>query len=203
MKDDVYVLAHEVKNPLCVAKGYLQMMNKNNYIRYMEIIKKEIDMSIDILDNYLELKKINLDKEEFDLNLLLLDLKESMHDYLKKHGVHLLMKLIDDDIYLEADYSKIKQVFYNIIKNSVESSSKEIKIYYEIKYDELIVIVTNDGDKIQSDVFNKIGNNYSNKVLGNGIGMTLSKKIIEMHNGTIEYQNNKNRGINIKIMLPM
>ena len=187
MKEDVYVLAHEIKNPLCVVKGYLEMINKNNLEKYKEIIKEEVNTSIEILNNYLEYNKLFLNKEEIDINLLLHDIKNNMNDYLKRNGVKLKINFIDDEIYINADYQKLKEVFYNIIKNSVESQSKNIIISYQIFYNEIKIIIKNDG--LMCNNINKIGNNFSDKIFGNGIGTTLSKKIIEMHHGNIKYIN--------------
>ncbi len=200
MKDDIYVLAHEMKNPLCVAQGYLEMLNKDNLEKYKEKIRNEINSSIEILDNYLEYNKLFINKEEIDINVFLLDIKENLNDYLKKNHVKLRLSLLNDEVYLEADYNRLKQVFYNIIKNSVEANSKNISIKYETLYNEIKIIIENDGIKI--DNLKKIGKNYSDKVLGNGIGINLAKKIIKLHHGKIKYYNNLN-GVRCDIILPV
>ena len=200
MKDSIYVLAHEMKNPLCVAKGYLEMLNKDNLDEYGKIITEEINSSIMILDSYLEYNKLCISEEEIDINLFLSDIKKYMHDYLKKKNVKLKILLEDDEIYIKADYNKLKQVFYNIIKNSVEAASRNIQIKYEVLYNEIKIIIENDG--IKSDNIKKIGKNFSDKVLGNGIGINLSRKIIEMHHGKIKYYNNLN-GVSCDIILPL
>ncbi len=199
MKTDIYTLAHEVKNPLSIVKGYLEMMNKENFERYKKIINEEIDNSLEILNNYLEFNKISINKEEMDLNILLMDIKNNMKDYLENKGVKLQIITMDDDIYLEADYQKLRQVFYNIIKNSVEAYAKKIIISYKIIYGKVIITIMNDGDKIID--INKVGNNYTTKILGNGIGTTLSKKIINMHDGKIKYLNNEDKGVSTIITL--
>ena len=199
MKTDIYTLAHEVKNPLSVVKGYLEMMNKENFERYKRIINEEIDSSLEILNNYLEFNKISINKEEMDLNILLMDIKNNMKEYLENKGVKLQIITIDDDIYLEADYQKLRQVFYNIIKNSVEAHAKKIVISYKIIYGKVMITIMNDGDKIID--INKVGNNYTTKILGNGIGTTLSKKIINMHDGKIKYLNNEDKGVSTIITL--
>ena len=201
MKTDIYTLAHEIKNPLCIVKGYLEMMNSDNFMKYKEVIKNEVNTSLMILDNYLEYNKISIQKEEIDLNLLIIDIKESVYDYLKKRNIHFKVKLVDEEIYLEADYNKLKQVIYNIIKNSVEAKSKNIELLYNVLYDRIEIIVKNDGMKIDLTTIDKIGNNYSSKILGNGIGLTISKKIIELHNGKITYRNNEKRGVSTIITL--
>ena len=201
MKTDIYTLAHEVKNPLCVVKGYLEMLNKDNFLKYKEIIIDELNESINILDNYLEYRKMVINKEIMDINLLLLDIKKSYQAYLKKQGINLKINLVDDDIYLMGDYNRLKQVFYNIIKNSCEAFSKNIVIDYKIKENKIIIRIKNDGLKIMDDNLDKIGTNYTSKVMGNGIGVNLSKKIIEMHSGKIKYKNNFDAGISVIITL--
>ena len=203
MKTDIYTLAHEVKNPLAVARGYLEMMDKDNFSKYKEIIQNEINSSLEILDNYLEYNKLIISKEEIDLNVLLLDIKKSMKEYLKKKNINLKITMMDDDIYLDADYHKLRQVFLNIIKNSMEAHAKNILISYDIMFNKVKIKIENDGDNIDYDTINKIGNNYSNKVLGNGIGTTLAKKIIELHNGSIKYSNNTDKGVTVIISLSL
>jgi len=203
MKNDIYILAHEIRNPLCVVKGYLEMLDENNLHKYKEIIRNQVDDSLNILNDYLEYNRISLNKEEIDLNLLLLDLKTNLKDFLKKNNVYLHVNLIDDEIYLEADYNKLKQVFNNIIKNSIEAKAKNIEISYRIMFGKVTICIKNDGYKIDDDSMFKIGNYFTNKDDGNGIGTSLIKKIISLHNGKIKYRNNKNKGISVYITLSL
>ncbi len=203
MKTDIYTLAHEMKNPLSVVKGYLEMLNSKNVSKYKSIMQEEIDTSLNILNQYLEYNKVTLNKEIFDLNIFLLEIKRSMKDYLKKENVSLIVNMIDDEIYVEADYAKLKQVIYNVIKNSVESLSRKINVSYQVLFNQLKIVINNDGNKIVDSDIKKIGNNFSNKVLGNGIGTTLSKKIIRLHGGKIKYINNEKKGVSVIITLPL
>ena len=199
-KNDLQILAHEIKNPLAVAKGYAEMLNINNIEKYQKIIIDEINNSIKILDSYMEQGKISLKKEEMDINVLLEDIEKSFSDYLDRNHVNLKVNYLDDEIYLYADYDKLKQVFYNVIKNSVESNSKNIIISYEVSKRKIYITIKNDGEKINNNIISQIGNNYSNKILGHGIGTTLSKEIIELHDGTIKYRNNQD-GVSVIITL--
>ena len=199
-KNDLQILAHEIKNPLAVAKGYAEMLNEDNVLKYRKIILDEINSSIEILNNYMEQDKLSLKKEEMDISVLLEDVEKNLSDYLERNHVNLKIDYLDDEIYLYADYGKLKQVFYNIIKNSVESNSKNILISYEVSKKKIYITIHNDGEKIDKSILSKIGNNYSNKILGHGIGTTLSKDIIELHDGNIKYHNNKN-GVSVIITL--
>lgn len=199
-KNDLQILAHEIKNPLAVARGYAEMLNTDNIEKYQKIIIDEINNSIKILDSYMEQGKISIKKEEMDINVLLEDLEKSFSLYLERNHVNLKINYLDDEIYLYADYDKLKQVLYNIIKNSVESNSKNILISYEVSKRKIYITIKNDGEKINNNIISQIGNNYSNKILGHGIGTTLSKEIIELHDGSIKYKNNQD-GVSVIITL--
>lgn len=203
MENDIYTLAHEIRNPLSVVKGYLEMLNEDNLSKYKSIIQNEVNDSLNILSDYLEYNRICLNKEEVDLNMLLYDIKDSLKDYLKSNGTYLHMETIDDEIYLKADYNKLKQVFKNIIKNSLEAKSKNIYISYHIMFGKIVICIKNDGFKMDKDSLFKIGNYFTNKETGNGIGTSLTKKIISLHHGKIKYKNNNGKGISVLITLSL
>ena len=203
MKNDIYTLAHEIRNPLCVVKGYLEMLNENNVSKYKKIIQDEVNDSLKILSDYLEYNRISISEEEIDLNVLLIDLKTNLKDYLRSNGVYLHIDMMDEEIYLSADYDKLKQVFQNIIKNSIEAKSKNIYINYHVMFGKVTICIKNDGLKINDSDIIKIGNCFSNKENGNGIGTNITKKIISLHHGKIKYRNNKKDGISVYITLSL
>ena len=203
MENNIYTLAHEIRNPLCVVKGYLEMINEENISKYKKIIESEVNDSLSILNDYLEYNRMYLNKEEMDLNILLTDLKNSLKDYLRNNNVYLHVNTIDDEIYLDADYNKLKQVFNNIIKNSIEAKSKNIYISYHIMFGKVKICIKNDVYKIDNEAIFNIGNHFTNKENGNGIGTNLIKKIISLHHGKIKYRNNNGKGICIFITLSL
>ena len=203
MRNDIYTLAHEIKNPLCVVKGYLEMINETNLNKYKEIINNQVNDSLSVLNDYLEYNRISLSKEEIDLNILLEDIKNDLIDFLKNKNVLLNIDLLDDEVYMQADYNKLKQVFNNIIKNSVESFSKNIEISYRIMFGKITIRIKNDGQELDENSFYKLGNYFTTKEDGNGIGTSVIKKIISLHNGKIKYRNNKNKGVSVYITLSL
>ena len=203
MKNDIYTLAHEIRNSISVAKGYLEMLNEENVFKYKKNIQNEINDCLNILNDYLEYNQICLIKEDIDLNMLLMDIKDELKDYLNNKKIYLHIATIDDEIYLNADYNKLKQVFKNIIKNSIESKSKNIYINYRIMFGKITICIKNDGYKMDNDALINIGNYYTNKESGNGIGTTIAKKIINMHHGKIKYRNNSRKGVSIFITLSL
>ena len=79
IKNSLFKITHEVKNPIAVCKGYLEMIdinNKEKTSKYIKIINQEIDRSLDIMTDFMEFSKIKIKKEIMDINILLENIKE-------------------------------------------------------------------------------------------------------------------------------
>ena len=101
--DEFQQLAHEVKNPLTICKGYLEMLlqDKDND-NYFEIIKKEIDRSIMILTDYMV-----LNKEVVDLMSLLEDIVDLLNPFFIKHNSRIIVLPNNCHYYIEGDYNHL------------------------------------------------------------------------------------------------
>lgn len=197
MEIDIFTLAHEIKNPLAIANGYLQMSNNENFMKYKEFIKNNIEEALMVLDNYLEYNKLSIEFEVMDLILLL---EEVINNYASLYEIDIDLITVYDELYISGDFIKLKQVFNNIIKNSIEAKSKNIKIYLKMRNGEVLIRVVDDGDGINN--FDNL-DGYSSKVNGHGIGVVIAKKVIACHEGTINYENNDEGGCSVFINLPI
>ena len=197
MEIDVYALTHEIKNPLSIAKGYLEMSNKNSFDKYKELINSNINEALNILDSYLEYNKMVLKNEVMDVILLL---EEVRNNYVELYHINININCLYEEVFIDADYYKLKQVLNNLIKNSIEANSKNIDIFIKKHEEEIIIKIVDDGDG-----FNNIQNlkGYTNKINGNGIGLLITDKVLSLHDGKIEYANNDGIGCNILIKLPV
>ena len=197
-------ITHELKNSLCISKGYLDMLKKDKTkTSYLKIVRKEINRSIEMIQDGLNISKDKLNYEILDINLLLEDISETLEGIFKKKKIKNQIKYIDDDVYVLGDYEKLKQVFINIIKNSIESKNKNLKIEInnQIIKNEICVTIKDNG--IGIDDLTKIGRGYSNKYQGMGIGTTFSKNIISKHKGKLIYESTKNEGTKVDVLLPL
>ena len=184
---------HELKNPLTVCNGYLDMImkckeeDKNTYI---QIVRDEIKRSLNIINNYSN----TIRKEEFNLKDLFLDIKNTLSIY----KLNIIIECNNN--YILGDYSKLKQVFLNIIKNSYEANSSIIVIKVEESTNYKISIIDNGiGIKNIKDIYKEY---YTTKSTGTGLGIPYIKEIIELHNGTINYYSKENIGTRVEIVLP-
>lgn len=203
-------LTHELKNPITVCKGYLEMLNNNDnnkVEKYLPIISSEIDRALNVINDFSSLGKLtSLNKEELDIELLLTEIITTLSPIFKKENALITLN-ISDEIYINGDYNRLKQVFVNILKNALEAKKDHIPLEVLIKvksYKHYIKIdITDNGIGMDKDILenmNKIF--YTTKTNGNGLGVVLSNEIIEMHNGTIKYLSTKDIGTTVSIKLP-
>lgn len=210
IKDALFKLTHEIKNPLAVCKGYLDMIDlekKDKAIKYIDIMKQEISRSLNIMTDFTEFNKIKIVKEQIDLNLLLDDLYESFKLILKAKNIKLTyIDREDEDIYFDGDYERIKQVLINLIKNSIESIDEkgEIKIYSDIYEKYIDIVVEDNGQGMDEETLKHLTEMfYTTKIGGSGLGVALSNEIIKAHRGELIYKSKINEGTIVKIRLPI
>ena len=208
-KDDnmLFQVAHEVKNPIAVCKGYLDMLDTNNkdkIDKYIPIIKSEMNRSLNILDEFLNLKRIDISKDLMDFSILLDDVKETMKIVLNEKNINLKIPKIEEELIINGDYDKLKQVLINLIKNSYEADAKNIKIDIKNNDNILSVKVIDDGKGISKSDLSKIGQIfYTTKPTGTGIGVCMSSEIVKLHSGKLIYNSEINKGTIAFIYLPI
>ena len=201
--DFVNNFSHELKTPVVSISSLIALMkksgiSKDKQMQYMNIIEEEISRLSEMTTNILNLSKIEnqgilTDKREYNLSeqlrtcLLLLEKKWTK-------------KLIDldiefDEFYVFANEDMLKQVWINLIDNAVKFSKKggKLKISVEKEGEQTVVKVANEGDAIPEEDYQKVFHKFyqgqtAYKKEGNGIGLSIVKHIIDLHEGEITVQ---------------
>lgn len=209
IKDALFKLTHEIKNPLAVCKGYLSMINldkREKAEKYISIMEEEIDRSLNIINDFVEFNKIKLVKEQIDLNLLLKDIYDCFEILIKSNNIKLTYhENKQNEIYFMGDYERLKQVIVNLLKNSLESIEQkgEIKLSSITNKKYLEIIVEDNGKGMDKETLSKIKEMfYTTKHSGTGLGVSLSNEIIKAHSGTLTYESEENKGTRAIIKLP-
>ena len=208
--DSMFEVVHEVKNSIAVCKGYLEIIDsgKNNDLnKYISVIKNEINRSIGIINEFMVDKKISLKREVMDINLLLKDLCNDIRLFVENNSILFEFDVRDDESYIWGDYDKLKQVFLNFIKNSIESIDDDngrIILTSFTMDDYFCVVIRDNGCGMNEELLNKIkGGNFTTKENGNGIGVRFSNKIIEGHSGSLVYNSLVGCGTEVIVKLPL
>lgn len=183
-------IIHELNNSFTVCKGYLKMLNQN---KYQSILTEEINKCIALINKEEENKKF------FIVNDLILELKE-YYEY--TYNICINYHKCHYSFY--GNYSKIKDMFINLIKNSIEADAIKIDIKVLEKNNNLIIIFTDDGQGIKKDFLNKLNKiNISNKSKGHGIGLKSIKDTIKNHNGSLDIKSTYHYGTTFIIKFPI
>ncbi len=209
LKDSLFKLTHEIKNPIAVCKGYLDMINLDDIdksSKYIGIIKSEVDRSLNVISEFLDYNKVKINKDIMDIVMLIDEVYNSFNLLIMNKNIKFVYDNTYDEIYLMGDYDRLKQVFVNVIKNSIESIENNGIINVGInKFGSQVEIVISDSgigmDKDELDNIKKMF--FTTKKNGTGLGVALSNEIVLAHNGVLIYDSIKNKGTKCIVRLPI
>ncbi len=209
IKNTLFQITHEIKNPIAVCKGYLDMFDVDNLQHskdYIPIIREEIEKTLFLLEDFLSMNKVKINKELLDINYLLNNFVENYKPYFKENKIRTSIKLTDNEVYLEGDYNRLFQVLTNVVKNSIEAlgDNPKIEIWTEIRDDKFYIYVKDNGEGMSNDVLEKIKEPFfTTKMKGTGLGVSLSSEIIEAHGGKLLYESEFGKYTLTTIILPI
>ncbi|MFC1744887.1 ATP-binding protein [Candidatus Riflebacteria bacterium] len=217
-----HMIAHDLKNPLCVMIGFLDLLHEDIGKELPEESKKNLDYIVYYTDSMLKLVEGFLayaesnriiKPEQLSLKRLIQTGSEPMKNIISERGVKICSKLKIDECY--GDKAMIEQVFQNLIANSIKycppQRNPEILIFAEkndaekkiqIKFQDNGIGIKEEkiGDVFQA--FHRLhGSEF--KARGTGVGLATVRRIISSHKGTIEVESEYGRGTVFSITLPM
>lgn len=211
LRSTLFKITHEIKNPIAVCKGYLEMFDVNNIKhsqKYVPILKTEIERTLILLQDFLSMTQIQIEYERIDVNAVLEDVIDNFIPIFKEKNINYEVDIASDFFYINGDYNRLTQVFINIIKNSIEALDPKrvgnIKISSKVKDKWVIICIEDNGIGLSKEQLEKLGEPFNTtKPNGTGLGITLSKEIIKAHNGEINYFSKFNKGTTVEIKIPL
>lgn len=203
-------VAHEVRNPLTVVRGFIQLFNENKQIPdgvrpYIALISTEINRTQEIIENFLLFAKPKLERiEEVSVADHIQHIIDLMYSYAILQNVHLKV-FITNTPYIKTDPDKFSQVLINIIKNGIEAmpNGGELEIHVKEVNGTVVVAINDQGTGMTKEEIKRLGEPfYSTKTKGTGIGLMVSYRLIEKMNGQIEVKSKKGIGTQFIIKFP-
>lgn len=210
LKLALFKLTHEIKNPIAVCKGYLEMLDinkKEKLKKYLPIIKDEINRTLLVINDFSDYGKLKIELEEVDLVMLLEDIEDTLKPLLEENKAVIKFSMKLEELYINLDYNRMKQVLINVIKNSIEASAKNKKLIIKVSIkklkDEVKISIEDNGVGMTEETLSKISKIfYTTKQNGTGLGVALSKEIVEQHHGSMIYKSELGKGTKVNIFLP-
>lgn len=204
----LFKITHEIKNPIAVCKGYLDMFDFNDINKskkYVGVMKNEINRVLILLEDFLSINKIKIEKDIIDINLLLEEMTNSFLPILKEKNIDKIFNINKDELFINADYNRLNQVFINIMKNSIEAITDNgvISVFLVKNKDSIEIHIEDNGIGMDEEELNNIKKPFfTTKKRGTGLGVYLSRQIVEAHGGKIEYASKKYIGTKTIVILP-
>lgn len=204
-KNDLVVfLAHDLKTPLTSIIAYLTMLDEQPGMDVEERAKYThiaLDKSIrlgELISEFFEITRFNLqdivlEKEQLDLSMMLEQLADESYAVLADKSLTCSIHT-DDNLLVDGDPDKLARVFDNLLRNAIAYSypgtNIDIRAFSENK--DIIIIFTNQGDQIPQQKLNfifekfyRVDNARQSRTGGAGLGLSIAKEIVELHQGAI------------------
>lgn len=201
-------IAHEIRNPLTVVKGFLQIMQKqekNDNSQYLSLILSELGRAELIINDYLNFAKPQFKKaEKIQLGHVLSNVVTLIESIALKKGVRLDCRIIGDP-WIIADKNLLTQAIINLIKNAIEATPKDGKVTVQLNEDNEFIFITisDTGIGMTNEQLSKIGTLfYTTREKGTGIGTTVALKIIKEMDGKVTFQSEIGIGTVVTIRFP-
>lgn len=199
-------VAHEIRNPLTTIKGLLQLSKEQLDSGYYKLLLSEIERMNSIVGELLVLGKPH-DEQFSEGNCLSImnNILQIFETQAVMNGVS-ISKEIRNFGYVYCNANQIKQVFMNILKNAIEAMpyGGNIHILLDIEEGEQLIRFIDSGKGMSDEVLSKLGQPfYSTKDYGNGLGIMVTKRIIDSHQGRIKFTSQIDSGTTVDIHLPL
>jgi len=211
-------VSHELRSPLTVIQGEIDVTTRKmrepiEYQKSMKVIHYEAQQMQKIVENLLLLSKYSKNniKDSFELcslDSILLTINDKFNARLKEKNINLQLQTIES-ISINANYTLINSIFSNLIDNAIKYTKENKNIYISLyKKDKIYFIIQDEGIGIAESSLSKITDRFyrvdesRNKVVkGFGLGLSIVKNSIELHNGTIKIKSTPNKGTTVTIVI--
>lgn len=204
-------VAHEIRNPLTVVKGFLQLYEKDNTYnednkRHFSLMINELDSAEQVISQFLSIAKPDKVNETELVNVK--SVLQSVTDLLNTYGLlhhNEIVLHMDDECYIAANTIEFKQLLINIIKNAIEASKigDSVIVTAERNKDLVEIIVMDSGQGMSKEEMESLGTPfYSLKSKGTGLGMMVCFNIAAKFKGIIHFDSEKGKGTSVTIQFP-
>jgi PAS domain S-box-containing protein len=202
-------VAHEIRNPLTSLKGFVQLLRAKigGYDTYFDIMLSELERINFIVSEFLVIAKPQLTKFQLkDTASILLNTVALVNTQAIMQNVEIITRLNEPLPTVLCDENQIKQVFINVLNNSIEAMPEGGVITIEVFREEQNIVFrfSDCGVGIPEERIPRLGEPfYTTKEKGTGLGLMVSFKIIENHHGQMVFSSELGRGTTVDITLPV
>lgn len=214
-------IAHDIRTPLTLIASPMNKLIRSKKLSWEE--QEEIRIAIknserlkSLINQLLEFQKVSLRKQplsvaEYDVISLVDEVLNNFQPLMDERMISVKTEFVAASLMAWFDYQKIEKILYNLVSNAIKYSDKGGAVFVEVqqKNDKIIISVADEGkgipSKQQKEIFKRYfraQNAMNTRETGSGVGLMLSKKLIELHKGSIRFNSTENVGSRFIIEFP-
>jgi len=215
-------MSHELRTPLNAMIGFTDLLLEGVYgqlnteqLEFIKDIKSSAEHQFEMIKNILDISKIEagqitLNYQRFSLNSIVDQINATLKPLCEKKGLEFKIKGIEKELELLADPIRFKEILFNLLDNAVKYSIKgQIILDVIEKYDHWLFKVKDEGIGIaQKDhnlifkEFKRINSPFVQSVSGSGLGLSLTKRLVNLHGGEITFFSVEGVGTTFTFTIP-
>ena len=216
-------LSHELRNPLAPIRNALELLRRNDdnaamKERALAIMARQLQQLVRLTDDLLDVSRITTNRlelrtERVDLRTVLASAVETTQPLIDAAGHHLDIDLGSEPLPVDADFTRVAQAFSNLLNNAVKYTDRggRVSVTARREGQQVVVRVSDSGIGIDPeemphvfDMFRQLERSTDRAQSGLGIGLTLAKRLVELHQGRIEAQSEgRGKGTTFTVRLPL
>lgn len=215
-------VSHELRTPLTLIKGYVKgimdvELSEERRREYLDIISKETDRLSELINNLLDLSKMEsgknlFQKEKFNINELIRRIIINYSNKLEEKNINVKTDFQEESMYVNADKDSISRVISNLVDNSIKfmDDGDSLFIVTEIKNSKALISIIDTGIGISENDLKNIWQRFykgdksrSKKIKGTGLGLSIVKEIIKGHNEEIWVESKIGEGTKFSFTLEL
>ncbi len=217
------LLAHELRNPLAPVMSGLEILREEHEVhgeakKLVDMMHQQVKTMIRLIDDLLDIsrisqKKLHLKKETVELSVIVRQAAKTVEPLYKKQKHVFSLVLPKEPIWFEADPVRLEQIVVNVLTNAGKYTSPYGNILCKVSNEDgmLVISIKDSGVGIESSMLERVFEPFlqgermkGSEGAGIGVGLSLSKYLVEMHGGMIEaYSEGRDQGSEFVIRLPL
>lgn len=203
IRKEIENISHDLRTPLTSIRGYLELINDETISEkekkdYISIVQKRSKVLQNLIQDFYDLSRI--ENNDYNLNMEIVDINRELREQIllfyndfEKKSIHVDINLDKNPALVKLDEGAIKRVFNNLIQNSIKYSKSSFCMSLIRNYNEVIIEFRNDVEDISKDELSLLFNRFymkdkSRSSDSSGLGLTISKFLVESMNGEIDVE---------------
>jgi len=214
-------ISHEFRTPLTLILGPLDSLERNEKLtptgqKLVQLMRKNVHVLLKLINQIIDFRKYENGKMQMyftltDLKSFISEICDSFIEFGKKKHIHFTFTTSDDDFTLWFDSDKMEKICYNLLSNAFKFSSENGRI--DVHLDKVMLndealaqlTVKDNGVGISEHHVQNIFERFykvDSRATGSGIGLHLTKVLVELHNGTINVESTEGKGTQFSVLIP-